>query len=126
MQYAELLETKLSKTLSAIAGAGKVEVMVTLESGPELVIATSTDKKTNTTESGSNKTQSVTVVENPVIVTQNGTSRPLVLMEILPKIQGVIVVAQGANNIKVKLDLLSAIQALLSISQGNIQIFASS
>lgn len=125
MEYAKILETKLSSTLSAISGAGKVEVMITLESGPELVIATSTDKKTNTTESGSSKTESVTVVENPVIVMQNGTSKPLVLMEILPKVKGVIVVSQGANNIKVKLDLLNAIQALLSISPNSIQIFAS-
>jgi stage III sporulation protein AG len=125
MEYATVLENKLNKTLSAIAGAGEVKVMVTLENGPELVIATSTDKKTNSSESGTNKTQTVTVVENPVIVTQNGTSKPLVLMEILPKVKGVIVVSEGAGNIKVKLDLLNAIEALLSISPSNIQIFAS-
>lgn len=123
LEYASVLEEKLSKTLSSIAGAGQVQVMVTLESGPELVIATSTDKKTNTTESGSTKTSSVTVVENPVIVTQNGVSSPLILMEVLPKVQGVIIISQGAQNIKVKLDLLNAIQALLDISSNNIQIF---
>ena len=123
--YAAFLENKLSETLSSIAGAGKVAVMVTLESGPELVIATSTDQKTNTSQSGDNKTESITVVENPVIVSQNGTSKPLILMEILPKVQGVIVVAQGAGNVRVRLDLLNAIQALLDISGSNIQIFVS-
>jgi stage III sporulation protein AG len=123
--YAEFLENKLSQTLSSIAGAGKVSVMVTLESGPELVIATSTDQKTNTSQSGDNKTESITVVENPVIISQNGASRPLILMEILPKVQGVIVVAQGADNVKVRLDLLNAIQGLLDISGSNIQIFVS-
>jgi len=125
MEYATFLEKKLGSTLSAISGAGKVEVMITLESGPELIIATSTDKKTTTTESSGNKTESITVVENPIIVTQNGSSKPLVLMEILPKVKGVIIVSQGANNVKVKLDLLNAIQALLSITPSNIQIFSS-
>lgn len=125
LEYAQILENKLGRTLSAISGAGKVEVMITLESGPELVIATSTDQKTNTTESGSSSTESITVVENPVIVTQNGTSKPLVLMEILPKVKGVIVVSQGAGNVRVKLDLLNAVQALLDISASNIQIFVS-
>jgi len=125
MEYATFLEKKLGSTLSAISGAGKVEVMITLESGPELVIATSTDKKTTTTESSGNKTESITVVENPIIVTQNGSSKPLVLMEILPKVKGVIIVSQGANNVKVKLDLLNAVQALLSITPSNIQIFSS-
>ena len=81
-EYAISLEERLSKTLSAINGAGQVDVMITLESGPELVIATSTDQKTNTTINGDNKTESVTVVEDPIIVTQNGTSSPLILMEI--------------------------------------------
>ncbi|MDD4211434.1 MAG: stage III sporulation protein AG [Clostridia bacterium] len=123
--YAAFLEEKLSQTLSFISGAGKVAVMITLDSGPELVIATSTDQKTNTSQNGDNKTESITVVENPVIITQNGTSRPLILMEILPKVKGVIVVAEGASNMKVKLDLLNAIQALLDISSNNIQIFVS-
>ena len=121
--YAEFLENKLSQTLSSISGAGRVSVMITLESGPELVIATSTDQKTNSSQSGDNKTESITIVENPVIISQNGTSRPLILMEILPKVQGVVVVAQGAGNVKVRLDLLNAIQGLLNISGSNIQIF---
>ena len=123
--YAEFLENKLSQTLSSISGAGRVSVMITLESGPELVIATSTDQKTNSSQSGDNKTESITIVENPVIISQNGTSRPLILMEILPKVQGVVVVAQGAGNVKVRLDLLNAIQGLLNISGSNIQIFVS-
>jgi stage III sporulation protein AG len=125
VNYAKNLEDKLSTTLSSIAGAGRVEVMVTLESGPELVVATSSDHKTNTSESGDNKTESITVVENPIIINQNGVSKPLVLMEILPTIKGVIVVAQGASDVKVKLDLLNAIQGLLDISGNNIQIFVS-
>lgn len=122
--YVKNLENKLVNVLSQIMGAGNVSVMITLESGPELKIANSVDERTNTSTSSSTTTTSVTVVENPIIITNNGKSQPLVLMEIMPVIKGVIVVAQGANNTKVKLELLQAVQALLNVSSGNIQIYA--
>jgi stage III sporulation protein AG len=122
--YVENLEDKLVAVLSKIKDAGDVTVMITLESGPELKIATSVDERTNTSTSGSNTTSSVTVVENPIIITQNGESSPLVLMEIMPVIKGVVVVAEGAGNVKVKLQLLEAVQSLLEISNNNIQIYA--
>ena len=75
------------------------------------------------TQNNKNKTENITVVENPIIVTQNGSSKPLILMEILPKVQGVIVVARGAGDVRVRLDLLNAIRALLEVNSENIQIF---
>ncbi len=123
-KYVENLEVKLVQVLSQIKGAGNVSVMITLESGPELKIATSVDERKNTTTSNSTTTTSVTVVENPIIITQNGQSSPLVLMEIMPVIKGVVVVAEGANNTRTKLELLEAVQALLKISNQNIQIYA--
>lgn len=124
VSYINQLESKLDKTLSEIEDAGQVCVMVTLESGPEIVIATSTDQKTSIIENGEDKTETITIVEDPIIVTQNGTSSPIILMEILPKVKGVIVVAEGADDIGVKLDLLNAIKALLTVPNDNIQIFA--
>lgn len=122
--YVENLENKLESVLSQIKGAGQVTVMVTLQNGPELKIANSVDERTNTSTTNGNTTNSVTVVENPIIITQNGTSSPLVLMEIMPKIQGVVVVAEGANNVRTKLELLEAVQSLLEIENNNIQIYA--
>ena len=122
LEYSKLLEDKLKSVLSSIKGAGNVNVMITLESGPELKIATQTDERTNTTTNASGTTTSITVVEEPIIITQNGEETPLVLMEILPVVKGVVVVAEGAKDVGVKLQLLEAVQALLSLSSGNIQI----
>lgn len=122
LEYSQLLEDKLKSVLSNIKGAGNVNVMITLESGPELKIATQTDERTNTTTNASGTTTSITVVEEPIIITQNGEETPLVLMEILPVVKGVVVVAEGAKDVGVKLQLLEAVQALLSLSSGNIQI----
>ena len=114
-QYAKEVEDKLSKVLSDVSGAGKVSVMLTLESGSEIIVAKTKEERTNT----SSNSTSVTVVESPVIVGKE----PLILMEILPKIKGVIVVAQGANDVAVRLELLRAVQALIDVDSNKIEIF---
>ncbi|MGN1227949.1 MAG: hypothetical protein ACI4TX_04830 [Christensenellales bacterium] len=117
--YASELESKLCKVLSNVAGAGNVHVMITLESGAEIIVATSKEERTNTSSSSNSTNQSVTVIETPVIVNKE----PIVLMEILPKIKGVIVVAQGANDVAVRLELLRAVQALIDVDSNQIEIF---
>jgi stage III sporulation protein AG len=123
-EYVNSLENKLSNILSEVSGAGKVNVIVTLESGSQIVVASSKEERTNTSTNGSNKTESITVNETPVIITSTGGSTPLILMEILPKIKGVLVVAQGASDMKIKLELIRAVQAVLDVPSDNIEIFA--
>ena len=121
--YANQLDTRLENTLKNISGAGEINVMVTLESGTELVIATSKDQKTNTSTSSGTSTENITIVENPIVITQNGESVPLILKEILPAIKGVVIVSQGASNVRVRLDLMNAVKALLDVQSDQIQIF---
>ncbi len=118
-QYVDNLESKLTSLLSSISGAGRTKVMVTIESGPEIKVANTVEEKTTTTSSGS----TVTVVTNPILIEQKGEQVPLILMEVVPKVKGVIVVSEGASNAKVKMDMYTAIKALLDIPSGNIEIF---
>ena len=127
-EYVLQLETKLSKILSNISGAGQVSVMIAVEGSSQLIIATSTEERNNstsTTQSGGviNSNTSVTIIETPILVSTQGTNSPLVLQEIKPTVKGVIVVAQGADNIRVKLELLRAVVALLGVDSENIEIF---
>lgn len=127
-RYAEELEGKLEQALSKINGAGNVKVMITFDGVTELVLASTKDEKknstSNSTSSGAtNKTETTTVSTEPILIKENGSTNPIVLMEILPDIKGVIVVAQGADNIRVKLDLLKAVQALLSVQSSQVEIF---
>lgn len=118
--YASELENRLCQVLSKVEGAGQVNVMITLESNSEIVYATQTEEKTNSSNGSSNQTQSTTKVESPVVVNNS----PLVVMEYLPKVRGVIVVAQGANSIKVKLNLLKAVQTIIDVDADSIEILA--
>lgn len=127
-KYAEELESKLENALGKISGAGEVKVMITFDGVTELVLATTKDEKTNSTSNttsggATNTTETTTVSSEPILITENGSTNPIVLMEILPDIKGVIVVAQGADNIRVKLDLLKAVQALLSVESNQVEIF---
>ena len=54
------------EVLGCIYGVGEISVMVTVESGPEIKLATSTDERTNTTNNGSGVVTNNTVVSDPV------------------------------------------------------------
>jgi len=100
----------LSKTLSSVSGAGKVSVVITVESGMQTVLASKT-----VTTSDENGTK---IEESPIIV--NG--KTVVIKELYPKITGVLIVAQGANNISVLSKLQQATVSLLDIELNQIEI----
>lgn len=124
LEYCEKLENKLEEVLSGISGVGKVRVMVTVESGPELKLAKNTEETKNETTTGGNFTSSSTMIDEPIIVTTSSSKQPLVITELTPKITGVLVVASGAKDIGVKMNLMQAIVSLLNISTSNIQIYS--
>ena len=125
-QYTINLENKLVNVLSNIRGAGKVSVMVTLKTSPEIILANTTDEKINSSTSQSNSTSYTTTVTEPIIITSNGNKTALIIKEVLPEVKGVVVVATGASNTNVKLDIVQAVKALLDIDMNKIQVFAGS
>lgn len=117
-EYVGNMEQKLKTIISKIKGAGKVDVMVTLESGTNLLLAS--NDETKTVKSGSDSTTTVSV--NPIILEQSGDGAPIVIGEVLPKIKGVVVVSSGAGNIAVRMNILNAVQTLLDLNDTQIQI----
>lgn len=120
--FARETEAKLVEVIEGLKGVKDAKVMVSVKEGSEIVIANSIKEETVISNDGESK--NVTIVKTPIIVTENGESKPIVLMEVLPTIQGVIVVADGAEDVKVKLNIYRAIQAIINISSENIQVFA--
>ncbi|HHY77472.1 MAG TPA: stage III sporulation protein AG [Clostridiales bacterium] len=119
--YKEKLEEELAGILSKIAGVGKVSVMITYESGKELVTQKDksiTDKVTDEKDNagGTRIINESSVSEKTVMVNQQGgSSEPLIVKEINPQIRGVIVVAEGAWDSKVKRKISQAVQTVLDI-----------
>lgn len=107
-EYVESIESKLKKMLQNMKDVGNVEVMVSVSGNVQVVYLT------NQTTSMSGQT-----TENIVLV----DSKPVVVSEKLPEINGVIVISSGAKNTKVKLDIISAVQTLIDIESSKIQVF---
>lgn len=114
-------EARLCEVLSKIRGAGAVDVMITYETGVELVPAMSTDTQSSVTTGG--ESMSENRVESSRPVTGSGGSEPIVLTERQPRVRGVIVVAEGAADISVRIDLQNAVRALLGVALDKVEVF---
>lgn len=126
-QNEDSLEQKLKNILSRIEGAGEVEVMITYETGTEIVPAISVDTqtttKTDTRDNGTSTTDSQNTQSEIVTINGSGGSSALVLKEKSPIVKGVIVVAKGADDITVKLNLLKAVQTILNVGSHQVDVY---
>lgn len=122
------IEEKLIQILKAIDGAGEVKVMITYESGPEIVPALDTVKSDSAVDEndaggGTRTTKTSNDNSHPVSIQQSNGSQALIIKERNPEVRGVIVIAQGAGNIRVKMDLLKAVETVLKVSPEYIDVF---
>lgn len=118
-EYTESLEKQLSELLEEIDGAGKVEVMITLESCYENVYA-----KGYSTQQDSDENGAQSQVTEEYIIVKNGSSTEecLVVKVYEPIIKGVAVVAEGADNIQVKKAITETVCALFDISSNKVSV----
>lgn len=118
-KYIEQTEKELEVILEKINGAGKVEVMLTLESSYENVFA-----KGYSTKEDKGETDEKKEFQEEYIIIKNGSSNEecLVVKVYEPAIKGVAVVAQGADNIKVKNAITQTVCALFNISSARVSV----
>ena len=109
VDYVSSLEEKLEELLSEVNGAGKVKVVITIESGNQSVLAM--EKVTIESEKG------VEITEKPILV--NG--KTVVLTEKTPKISGVMILIDK-NNLSVITKIQQATTSLLNINLSQIEI----
>lgn len=121
-------EHRLRDILSAIKGAGKVEVMITYISGSEIVTAMNTVESTTTTEEEDNNGGTRQINQNdknsqPSTFNDSEGSKPIILKEVKPEIRGVIIISEGADDIRVKMELMKAVQVALGIKPNQVEVF---
>ena len=125
--YAESLERRLKNKLSKIEGAGRVEVMITLENYGESVVekdnADSTSRRVQEGAEGRNTTEETREVHMETVYQDADRGKePFVGSEKTPKIAGVLVVAQGADKTAVKQNISDAVMALFQIDVNRIKV----
>ncbi len=127
LAYADFLEHTLEELLSTMEGAGKVKVMVTLESSGESIVekdvTTGIDASTQVNaDGGSHNTSANEKTGETVYVQQDRVSYPYVKQVISPQVAGVVVSVQGGDNLTLNKNITEAIQALFGIDAHKIKI----
>jgi stage III sporulation protein AG len=111
----DILEKKLSSLLSQVEGAGKVDVILTIAAGEEIIYQTNEDQS-NSDTSSSNKINTVTVTD----AARNQTG---LVKQIKTEIyQGAIVVCSGADNLSVRLAIVDAVSRITGLGTNCISV----
>jgi stage III sporulation protein AG len=124
----EELENRLAAILSAVDGAGSVQVNVTLKSGAEQVYAQNINKQDQTIQekdqgSGNSTTNVVNEQDNLVLLqSASGANEPVVIREMHPEIAGVLVLAEGANNPGLREKLIQAVETVLDVPSYRVMV----
>ena len=104
-------EEKMESILGQIDGVGRLRVMLTLASGPQLQLASDTDRSTGSSGEA-------TVMLNR----GSGSQEVIVTQQVYPVYQGAVIVCQGAGNSAVRLAITEAVSALTGLSANRISI----
>lgn len=126
--YRKTLESTLEELLSSMEGAGKVKVMITLQSSGESIVEKDGNLSRNSSTEvdsagGSRNTAEVSDSEETVYTGGSGKGdTPFVKQVIYPRIEGVVVCAQGGGNAAVNKNITEAIQALFGIDVHKIKV----
>jgi len=125
--YREKLEQELAGMLSRVKGVGKVVMLVALESGPGGVYGENREATIRRTQEEDGAGGSREIEENTsrteVVITREGQSeRPLLLLEVKPRLRGVLVIAEGAGDPQLREQLVLALQAGLGVAAHRITV----
>lgn len=106
---------ELTRILSQIKGAGKVQVLLTVYAGEKMVYQTDQDTS-NTIDTGSLRCETV-------IVTDGDRAEHGLVQQILgPEYRGAIVVCQGADNASVRLAIVEAVANATGLGADRISV----
>ncbi len=124
IDYRLSLQQELVELLTEVEGAGRVEVMLTLESSRENVYAwqeKTSENSQSVSAADNNQTTRNSTYENRIVtVGQSGTKDALIEKVLQPSVQGVAVVCEGADNIKVVSDITNAVSVVLNIPSNRV------
>lgn len=124
--YVAGLESRLQSVLGKMAGVGRVEVMITLESTSEAVVNKDVPYTRNNEEELSGEqtksSHSFESREETVMVQTDGDTAPYVIKSIYPKIEGVVVVAEGAGQASIKNEIVEAIEVLFGVEPHKVKV----
>ena len=111
-------QNDIAESLSKIEGAGRVEVLISLEAGEESVYASDINRSSQTGDHSSESYQST------MSILSDGSygEDPVLIKNKYPTFRGAVVLCDGADNDHVRLQITQAISVLCGISSDHISI----
>ena len=118
MEYCEVLENRLINVIKNVKGIGNVEAFVMVDSSPTIKYLEETSTTIEDKENNKNQT-----IQTKIVLAKNGSvTTPVVVVEKLPKITGVMIVASGAKDVKLKTTLINAVSAVLNVDIARVEV----
>lgn len=116
----EELSAQLAEILSKIRGVGRAEVLLTLQSGDELVLASdSTLRYSGSAQAPDNYDRSSEVV---TVSGGSGGQEVVVTQRRYPQYRGALVVCEGGSHDGVRLQVAAAVSALTGLGSDRIAV----
>ena len=109
-------ENRLESVLGSVKGISNVKVFVMVSESPEIVFLQDTNKNSQ------NTSQNESVQTTTVLVKNGSISQPVVKVERLPKITGVLIIAKGAGDLKIKTSLVNIVSSVLGANISNVEV----
>ncbi|MDQ6421052.1 stage III sporulation protein AG [Paenibacillus sp. LHD-117] len=130
LQIENALETRLEEILGKIVGVGAVDVLVTVDSTEEIVVARHNQETQSTTNENDKNggTRHITSISRDgqvVLYEVSGDQKPIVTKTINPRIRGILIVAQGAENATVRRLITIAVEKGVSVAVNRIEVVPS-
>ncbi len=124
--YEEYVEKRLEKVLSNVEGVGDVKVMLSIKNSSEKILAKDETYSENSdkeeTDGNSSITNDTEKISTHIFYDTTDGSRPYVVMENMPVIDGAIIVCEGGDNKELVNDITNAVCGLLNIPVHKIKV----
>ena len=119
MTEVKQFEKRIKNVLSMCDGVGRVEVILSIDSGSEYIYANESRKSNRQDE----KTKESDLDVKPSIMSEGaGKEKPVLVKEIYPEFRGAVVICDGADSAKIRAELSSAVSALTGLSVDKISV----
>ena len=109
------IEQQLSEILSQVKGAGKVEVMLTIREGEEILYQMDTNISQG--ESSGNQTHDTVIISD-----KNRSQSGLIRQIYSPKYQGAIILCTGADDPNIRLAIVDAVSKITGLGADKISV----
>ena len=109
------VQEELSDTLSRIEGAGRLTLMLSVESGIERELARDSESERQDGQSSSRR-------ETVILSSSGGGEEVVVLRSDYPVFRGAVVVCEGGDRASVRLAITEAVTALTGLSSDKISV----